>query len=147
MRELFKGIIVTLRNPRLGFRLTVMRQFVKFCMVGVLNTLISFGLYAMLTRYALLDPLVANAIAFVAAVTVSFILNKMWTFGDLTATNLRQYYRFFAVSGIGLIISEFIILTLHKMFHIFDITAFIISVVVVMFWNFGANKSWTFSEK
>lgn len=147
MKELFKGIIVTLRHPHIGFRLTVMRQFVKFCMVGVLNTMVSFGVYAMLTRYALLDPLAANAIAFVIAVTISFILNKMWTFSDMSATYVRQYYRFFVISGIGLVISELIIFTLHKMFHVFDITAFIISVVVVMFWNFGANKSWTFNKK
>ncbi len=147
MKELFKGIIVTIQNPRIGFRLTVVRQFVKFSVVGLLNTLVSFSAYALLTRYALLDPLIANGIAFVFAVSISFVLNKMWTFSNKGTTYLRQYYRFFAVSGIGLLISEIIIFVLHKQFHVYDITAFVIAVAVVMFWNFGINRSWTFSEK
>lgn len=147
MKELVKGLLVTLQHPRLGMQLTIVRQFARFAVVGALNTIVSFCVYAMATRYMSLDPLVANIVAFVVAVTVSFFLNKHWTFSDKGRGYMQQYYRFFLFSGIGLCISELILLLLHKVLHMYDIAAFIISVVVVMFWNFGSNRAWTFSAR
>ena len=147
MSELIRRLIVTFRNPRAGFQLTVVRQFVKFCMVGVINTVVSFSVYTVLTRYASLDPLVANGIAFVIAVTTSFTFNKQWTFNDRGAVRLTQYYRFFSISVVGLLLSESIMFILHKLFLVHDMVAFASAVVVVMFWNFSANRAWTFGKR
>lgn len=144
MRELLQGFIVTLRSPRAGLRLPVIRQFVKFSIVGTLNTVASTIVYTTSTRALRLDPLVANALAFLVAVTISFFLNKHWTFRDPQPQYLRQYSRFFTVSAIGLVTSETIILVLHKLLGLHDLIAFFSAIAVVLFWNFNANRAWTF---
>ncbi|MBI2984437.1 MAG: GtrA family protein [Candidatus Kerfeldbacteria bacterium] len=125
-------------------RRPVVKQFIKFSLVGVINTATSTALYLFFTRLANLDPLVANALAFGAAVSVSFILNKRWTFRDQQRRYARQYAQFFLVSIIGLGLSEAIIFWLHKVRGAHDLLAFAVAVVTVVFWNFSANKWWTF---
>lgn len=56
-------------------------EFIRFCVVGVLNTVIDLGLFALLTRLVGLDPLIANVLSFTTGATNSFLLNKYWTFG------------------------------------------------------------------
>ncbi len=121
-----------------------LRQFIKFAMVGVINTLTSVSFYLLLTRWVGWDPLIANAGAFVVAVTVSFILNKSWTFRDQHRAYARQYAKFFTVNLIGLGLSESIIYLLHHQLGLHDLVAFFMAVTIVVFWNFFANKFWTF---
>ncbi len=122
------------------------KQFVKFSLVGVVNTATSVSVYLVMSRPAGLDPLIANAIAFMLAVTVSYNLNKRWTFRDQQRAFVRQYSRFFLISLIGLGLSEVIIYAVHRALGVHDLIAFFTAVGVVMFWNFLANKFWTFRE-
>lgn len=147
MKELAKGLWTTARSPRTGLQLTIVRQFVKFSMVGVLNTLTSFSAYLLMSRGLRLTPLIANAIAFIVAVTVSFIVNKAWTFRDKEKVVVRQYSTFIMIGGVGLAISESVLFVLHHVLHLYDLVAFLISAVVVVFWNFSANRAWTFSSR
>lgn len=122
----------------------VLRQFFKFGMVGVVNTLTSATVYILLTRLVSVTPLVANALAFVIAVSVSFLLNKNWTFRDQQRAYAKQYSRFFLISLVGLGLSEMIIFVMHTRFGIHDLASFFTAVLLVMFWNFFANRWWTF---
>lgn len=122
----------------------VIKQFAKFLIVGTVNTAASVSIYLLMTRPVNLDPLIANAIAFVVAVTVSYNLNKRWTFRDQQRAFVRQYSRFFMFSLVGLGISEAIIYGLHNVLGLHDLIAFFSAVAVVVFWNFGSNKLWTF---
>ncbi|MBI4089780.1 MAG: GtrA family protein [Candidatus Kerfeldbacteria bacterium] len=146
MKDLLQGLYTTARSPRSGLQLPVVRQFIKFSMVGVVNTLTSSSVYLVATRPLGLDPLVGNAIAFAAAVTVSFSLNKLWTFRDRSRALRRQYSLFFLISGVGFLCSETIIFVLHTWLGFHDLLAFGTAVVVVLFWNFGANRAWTFGQ-
>ena len=119
-------------------------QFVKFSLIGVINTVVSFTAYTFFTRVIKLDPLVANAIAFVMAVSISYVLNKNWTFRDRGRVTVNQYSRFFTISGIGFGLSEVIILVVHHLLDIHDFIAFTVATVIVLFWNFFANRFWTF---
>lgn len=146
MKELLQGLYTAARSPRSGLQLKVVRQFIKFSIVGVINTLTSSIVYLVATRPLGLDPLIGNAIAFGVAVTVSFTLNKLWTFHDRSRDFRRQYALFFLISGVGFVSSETIIFVLHTWLGFHDLLAFGIAVVVVMFWNFGANRAWTFAR-
>ncbi|MBI4426498.1 MAG: GtrA family protein [Candidatus Kerfeldbacteria bacterium] len=147
MKELLAGLFTMARSPRRGWRLTVVRQFIKFSIVGVVNTLTSSAVYLLMTRPVGLDPLVGNAIAFAVAVTVSFTLNKLWTFRDRSPDYHRQYALFFVISGVGFVSSETIIFVLHKLLGLHDLAAFAAAVITVMFWNFSANRAWTFADR
>src|SRR3990167_5405203 len=93
------------------------KQFVKFVMVGLVNTAIDFFIYFSLTRgidFFNQHLLSANIIAFSIAATNSFYWNKKWTFRDQGKNYHIQYSKFLIVSTGGLIIAQMIfILGVH----------------------------------
>ncbi len=84
-------------------------QFMRFAMVGILNTLIDFG-----TLNGLLwwdgypvgwKLLIYNALAFTIASGNSYFFNKRWTFGDSRPSTLSRVGLFFLLTSIGLFIN------------------------------------------
>lgn len=144
------GLINSIRNNYFFKKFPTTKQFVKFCVVGVISTVIDFGIYLSLTRsfeWWREHFLMANACAFIVAVSWSFIANKSWTFRDKTRDIYAQYPKFILVYLIGLIGNQFILYTLVSIFEIYDVIAKAIAVAVILFWNFIANKIWTFKKK
>ncbi|MDP3727608.1 MAG: GtrA family protein [bacterium] len=87
---------------RLGFY-----QLAKFGLVGGLNFLMDLGvLNLFLTLFGVTTGLYAvtsKAIAFLVALTSSFLWNKFWTFRSLSTAHVgQQVIEFFVVSAIGL---------------------------------------------
>lgn len=122
------------------------RQFIKFSIVGVGNTLIDFGFYIIATRLFEWHYLAANTFSWLCAVCFSFTMNKFWTFrAGGSGAAVRQYAKFVVVSVISLLISIGLLHLFVDSFHIHDIVAKLLTIGVVVFWNFFMNKFWTFS--
>ncbi len=112
----------------------------------------------------------ATGIAFTTAVISNFIWNRYWTFPDSRSRSLgRQLFQFFVVSIIGL---AFRLVFVPGTFQFFgdvgasvlaslsivealDETAIIqlgtpiaqaIAIIIVLFWNFFANRYWTYND-
>lgn len=75
-------------------------QFIKFNCVGVLNTLIDMGSYALLT-YLGCNIYLAQVISFSLGLTNSWIFNSRWTFSDKKVTGKRLLL-FIAVNLVAL---------------------------------------------
>ena len=60
----------------------VLVQFVKFGIVGVSNTLLTFAVYTLLLKVFGVWYMAASAIGFVVGATNGFLLNRRWTFAD-----------------------------------------------------------------
>ncbi len=128
------------------WRLPFVRQFFRFVLVGVSNTLLDFLVYFVLTRGTVFFSdylLFANAVAFSCAVASSFLLNNFWTFKVGAGGWEKRIPKFFVVSTAGLAINSAIVLALVTT-GFFDIHAKIVATVVVLVWNFTAQKKWTF---
>lgn len=123
----------------------IVRQFSKFAMVGAVNFTTHLSIYLVLTREFHLAIAAANPVAFTVAVTVSFLLNRRWTFRVATGNHRAQYAKFVLVNVAGLGINQAILLTLVHAAHLHDVVAFVLAVGVVMFWNFFVNRHWTFA--
>lgn len=124
-----------------------MKQFIKFVMVGLMNTAIDFFIYFSLTRgtdFFNQHILSANIIAFSIAATNSFFWNKKWTFRDQGKNYHIQYSKFLIVSIGGLILSQGIFVAGVHYLKTSDIVVKLAAVVIVTFWNFALNKLWTF---
>jgi putative flippase GtrA len=90
----------------------------------------------------------------------NFILNRRWTFPESRERHASgQLAQFAIVSIIGLAINQFVFLTVHHLLESFWIVlmgqedlGFLISynfaklfaIGVVLFWNFTANRLWTY---
>lgn len=82
------------------------KTFYRFCLVGVLNTLIDFLTFIILYYVFHVSLIVSNIIAFLLATINSYFLNKNWTF-KVTAheTSLKEFIIFIAVTLTGLCVS------------------------------------------
>ena len=132
------------RLAQLLLRWPNIEQFFIFAFIGVFNTIIDFSVYFALTRYAAVYYIAANFFSFLTATTFSFFVNKRFTFQDRRAATAGQYMKFFVVTGIGFFLNTLILFISVHFLALHDFGGKIIAVIIVLFWNFGINKLWTF---
>lgn len=126
-------------------------RFARFLTVGALGTLLDFGLLTTL-KWVGLPTLFANSLSFSAGVINNFALNASWTFADRRTKNRRaQFFQFLLVSLIGLLINNAIVLLLETPLGAWMgreawgyLPAKVLATGVVVFWNYFANRNWTF---
>jgi glycosyltransferase AglD len=93
---------------------SIIAQFSKFVVVGLVNTAIDFGVLNLLVFLTGIETgigiAVLNSIAFAAAVTNSYFMNKHWTFGVKgEAAKTTEVSKFLLISLIGLGINSGIV--------------------------------------
>jgi len=133
-----------IRNNPFFLKYPILKQFIKFCLVGFSNTVIDFLVYLILTRFFLIYFIIANIFSFLIAATWSFILNKYWTFRNKEKRIKSQYIKFLIISTLGLILNTFFLYILVSYWGFYDLLAKAIAIIIVLFWNFGMNRFWTF---
>jgi len=139
-------------------------RFLKFALVGSLGAVIDFGIFNLFVNLTPLKAVFASIISFVAAVISNFLLNRFWTYPDSRNKAFSsQLSQFVLVSVIGLIIRAISFTPLEKIildfssklikpgFFLSSITighniTLGILIIVVMFWNFFANRYWTYND-
>src|SRR5271165_2940258 len=77
-------------------------QFVKFGIVGVSNTLLTFVVYTVLLKGFGVWYLAASAAGFIVGATNGFLLNRRWTFRGHIGDALTPV-RWMVVQGCGLV--------------------------------------------
>ena len=130
------------------FKLPSFGQFIRFSVVGLINTLIDFLVYFGLTRTISWfgeHYLIANALSFAAASTNSFFLNKHWTF-DNQKKGGGQYFKFIAVVAFTLMLSEVVLFFLVNRLGIYDLFAKILVLIVSVVSNFLLSKLLVFKD-
>ena len=123
------------------------KQFLKFCVVGVIGTAIDFGLLYLLVEFGHVYYLLAATISFIAAVINNYLLNKIWTFQDKNRNFFKQFVQFLIVSLVGLGLNLLLLYLLVQYAHLWYILAKVLATGVVLIWNFIANKFWTFKKE
>src|ERR1051326_3778389 len=82
------------------------RQFVKFCIIGLSSMAIDIGVSWYLTYQLHWLWFVAKTFSFSLAVTNGYIWNSMWTFRGLgSGPRHEQYMKFVAVNIVGLLLN------------------------------------------
>jgi len=150
-------------------------RFIKFAFVGSLGFLIDVGAVIILQN-TLLPPendqnvLLANSVGFILAVGSNFIWNRVWTYPDSRSYSVRrQLTQFAIVSLIGLVIRNLWMNGTYEYFGQLSTSilqgafsdyapqlidqnklgttiALVFGVLIVMMWNFIANRFWTYSD-
>lgn len=80
-------------------RRSELEKFVKYCMVGVLNTMLTLGIIFVSKSLIGLDPYLSNVIGYAAGLCNSFMWNRRWVFRS-TGRMRREAVVFMA--GFGL---------------------------------------------
>jgi putative flippase GtrA len=129
------------------------QRFSRFLTVGAVGTILDFSLLTLL-KLAGLPTLFANTISFTAGLLNNFTWNRLWTFHDATPTDWRrQLAGFTAVSLVGLALNSVIVLSLESVLGAMFgqpewgyLPAKVFATGAVVFWNYFANRKWTFRK-
>ena len=123
-------------------------EFIRFCVVGVLNTIIDLGLFALLTRLLELDPLIANLVSFSTGAANSFLLNKYWTFGagGRGKEMAAQASKFGAITVLVLLIHQGLLFSLHTRLGWYDLLVKVLAIGIGVGVGFVGNKWWAFRQ-
>jgi len=120
--------------------------FIKYATVGITGTALDVGSLYVFVDLLHIPVLVAAAMSFVLAVINNFILNKYWTFQNSGRNVKKQFIKFLLVSVVGLALTEICMALFVYLLGIWYIASKLVTSVIVLTWNFLANKNWTFTE-
>jgi len=141
-------------------------RFIRFAIVGAAGAVIDFGVFNFLTNlvgFFKENVVWASVISFILAVISNFTWNRLWTYPDSRSKPMaRQLTQFVAVSVIGLLIRTPLFSYLEKALTEFftgrwtfkPLTPVIVAhnlalaivILIVMVWNFIANRYWTYND-
>jgi putative flippase GtrA len=130
-------------GPPRSPRASVLIQFVKFGLVGVSNTTLTFVVYTLLLKGFGVWYLAASAIGFAVGATNGFLLNRRWTFREHVGDSLTPV-RWALVQGGGLAINEALLYLLVDDVGVDKLLAQAMATVVVTITTFIINRAWTF---
>lgn len=136
-------------------------KFLRFAVVGVINTLVDWLAFFLLVGFipflTNLEPL-AKAISFLLAVINSFVLNSSWTFKEEVESgkrwgigfwDARRGFKFLATSLVGLGINTLLFTLVRNSSSFLPISqsriiALVSATVASLIWNFAINLRWTY---
>lgn len=120
------------------------RQFARFLLVGVANTVLSFLAYRLLlalgTQYA-----IAAALGFSVGAVNGYVLNRRWTFAARDTARARGIY--VAVQATGAASTSLLVLLLVDGVGVGKIAAYLAAIPPVTVSTFIANRLWTFADR
>ncbi len=143
-------------------------RFLKFSVVGTLGAVIDFGTLNLLILVFGFSKVLANTCSFTIAVFSNFIWNRLWTFPEARDRPIiPQLGQFFLVNIGGLLLNQAIFLSLDAWvlgeagalaaptatlalgiglahYKLAYNLSKAVATIIVLFWNFGANRLWTF---
>jgi putative flippase GtrA len=141
-------IVTALRGvyDRLGH---LMRELVKFGMVGAVAFVIDVGLFNLLLHDTG-KPLTSKTISTVVATTAAYIGNRLWTFRRRSRSGVgREYVLFFLLNGVGLAISLGCLAISHYVLGFTsrladNIAANVVGLVLGTTFRFWSYRRWVF---
>lgn len=133
-------------------------QFIKFGIVGLSNTIISYVLYAvsllLFQRFAIFGTnayLVSQVLAFVISVAWSFYWNNKYVFtqneGETRSIWRALLKTYISYSFTGLFLNTLLLILWVQLLHISEFIAPVINLLVSVPLNFIINKFWAFRSK
>ena len=126
----------------------LIKQFIKFGIVGAINTVLSYAITNINFYVLNLHAQVSNIIAFIITVFISFILNGKYVFKSEKQNfwkSLIKVYTSYSITG--LFLTAILIYIEEELFGIPHYIATLMNLVITIPINFILNKFWAFNNK
>jgi len=120
------------------------RQFARFLVVGVGNTLVSFVVYRLLLALALPYALAAP-LSFAAGALNGYVLNVGWTFAARDSRRARVTY--VGIQALGAVSLSLLVAFFVQAAGAGRVAAFALAIPPVTVCTFAANRVWAFADR
>lgn len=120
------------------------KQTVQFFGVGILNTIVGYGIFFLLAKY--LYYLLALLLAHITGVIHSFLWNKYWIF-KLKKFQLFEFVKFNLIYAVIFIVNAVALFVSVEIIHVNPQLAQLVLLPVITLISFFGQKLWTFGDK
>jgi putative flippase GtrA len=120
-----------------------MRQFIKFNFVGLLNTVLDFAVFTLLTWLGVYYIL-AQCLSYGVGMLNSYALNKYWTFAQKGHLDPKQAIRFIVLNLGSLLLSLGLLAIFRDQWMVKVLVAKLLTTVITTLVNYAGNKLWVF---
>ena len=122
-------------------------QFLRYLVVGGVAFVVDFGVLVLLTEVLSLHYLTSAAIAFCCGLVTNYILSITWVFSTRSLASKRTEFTIFSIIGVvGLGGNELLMYLGTDVLGLDYRLSKLITVAIVLFWNFGMRKLILFSR-
>ena len=128
------------------------REIISYLIVGVLTTIVSYGVYYILT-ISFLDPnnkielQIANIISWICAVIFAYFTNRKYVFKSKEKDILKEGSKFCLSRIATLLLDMLTMFIMVSILHINDRIAKLVSQVIVTIGNYIISKFMVFKRK
>lgn len=123
-------------------------QFVKFGLVGVMNTAVDYAVYAILYTFVpwfAVHYLAAQCVSYAAGTVNSYFVNKFWTFGEKRSSgDGQQFVRFALLNAAALGVSLGLLRVSTELLHFHPLAGKLLVTAVTVILNYLGSKLWVF---
>jgi putative flippase GtrA len=124
--------------------LNVKRQFLQYCIVGVSTNALAYGLFLLLLQIGI-EAKFSMSIVYVLAATVSFCMNRIWTF-SFRGDWLGNTARFLGAQLSGYFLNLLILLVFRDYYHYPAAFVQAVAILVVALYMFSVSKAFVFRQ-
>lgn len=118
----------------------LIRQIIKFGIVGTICFLIDYSLLYLCTEYLGMYYLISGICSFTVSVVVNYYLSCRFVF-DMKKKNMKEeFFLFVLLSVVGLGINEGVLGILTESFRVHYMISKIVATAIVMVYNFVTRK-------
>ena len=127
------------------FDAPMVRQFVKYGIVGASNTVLTFVIYTILVEGLGVQYVIALLAGYLAGSLNSYLLNRHWTFraGHLAHASVGP--RFAVVQVVAIAANTGLLILFVDDLHVHKVLAQAILTVPVLAVTFFVNRAWSFA--
>jgi len=134
-----------LKTVVLGKTQSAVIQFIRYAFVGGTAAVLDTACLYLLYRYLGVNHFLAAALGFLLGLATNYLLSILWVFQS--SGNIRQELVLFSLIGIGgLGWTELILWFVVNLLHGPVLIGKMISLFLVLIWNFWMRKKFVFSE-
>lgn len=115
-------------------------QIIKFSIVGVIATIIDFGVLMLLKEVVNLDVLIASALSFCVSVVANYILSMLFVFKGGKNGKIKEFIIFVVLSVGGLLLNQFLMWLGTEVMTVYYLWVKVFACVFVPIYNFVTRK-------
>ena len=116
------------------------KLFINYLLIGGFSSMVDIGLLYFLTEFFGFWYFYSSIISYLCGVIPNYTLNKFFNFKNKSKKIIPQFTAFLFVSIIGLLLTQILIFSLVEFFNLWYIISKIITIMIVIFWNFYGIK-------
>lgn len=118
-------------------------QFIKFSMVGAINTITSLLIYYVMI-YFNVNYMISIIVSYVLSSTIGYILNKYFVFHDRAGGTKKSILKYYIVYGSALLLNITLMYILVDLLSVPKVISPVIVLCFIIPYNFILSKHWTF---